>query len=293
MTTSVIYTLSAAICARALRTPSGATPLFRAMQSAQRVAPRMASVTASASVAMTDTVPTGATGQPVDLGLSDLPEPVNDGLLQAATAAARRRRDLERLRELGSHDLLDASNRDTRLVRDAAIADRGGGDQGGNLDGVEVHGALRQIRPADRPSLVQAPIPRSTGCGRGTCPGRDCPRRARTGSRTPSRRASPEGRRPRMVRRHPAHPTSGQGDGPEAFLVERPSRLSHGGHLHPRGQRYAASERVAIGPWSKPDLGRRPFLGQERSFGAGANVLRQRGLMRQSLLLYCCTVVDK
>jgi hypothetical protein len=42
------------------------------------------------------------------------------------------------------------------------------------------------------------------------------------------------------------------------------------------------------------DLGRSPisgsalFLGQERSFGAGANVLRQHGLMRQSLLLYCC-----
>src|SRR5436190_24067291 len=68
--------------------------------------------------------PTKRKGQPIW---------VNDGLLQAATASVRRRRELERLRDLGSH-VLDASNREPRLVCKAVVADRGGGDKGCYLD---------------------------------------------------------------------------------------------------------------------------------------------------------------
>ena len=62
--------------ARAETTLIGAMPIFRARHIAHRATPRMASDTASASVLMTDTVPTVAAGRTVDLGLSRLPEPM-------------------------------------------------------------------------------------------------------------------------------------------------------------------------------------------------------------------------
>jgi hypothetical protein len=55
--------------ASAERTVSGDTWAFRAMQIEQRAVPRITAVTASASVAMTATVRTGASGPVLDLGL--------------------------------------------------------------------------------------------------------------------------------------------------------------------------------------------------------------------------------
>ena len=67
---------------------------------------------------------------------------MNDGLLQAASAAALHRLNLERFSDV-LHGVSDAPNSEARLEREAVVADRGGREKGGYLDGVVmVNGTL-------------------------------------------------------------------------------------------------------------------------------------------------------
>lgn len=86
---------------------------------------------------------------------------------------------------------------------------------------------LSLARPGSR-TAARTPRPRSTGCGRGSCPERARCHRVRTGSRTPSDPSSRATRTPYMGRRRPDLPTSDQAGEREAFHYGPRLGLSRG-----------------------------------------------------------------
>src|SRR5947207_1808212 len=74
-----------------------------------------------------------------------LPEPVNDGLLQAGRANPGVRHDPKYPRNLVQH-IADAPSREPGLVHKAVIADGYSGDEGDDFPHFGIHGALT-LRP--------------------------------------------------------------------------------------------------------------------------------------------------
>jgi cation transport ATPase len=94
---------------------------------------------------------------------------------------------------------------DTAVGRIVQAIEASAGEKGRARDAA----APSAKRPSPTPSAARTPMPRSSGRGRGTCPGPDCFRHEQIGSRAPARCAAPGGRTPRRRRQLLALPRCG------------------------------------------------------------------------------------